>query len=255
MPTNDYSPEQAYEHFLTVARYEPEAVVPFRADAHLVQHNALVGLEAVLQQTARVEAELPTVKMQDILDIRPLTHAVVHAAARVNRTPEASQLSDLLPRAYGLRRKMMLSLRALSEAGLIPEREVKLIEKGKGKVDAAGDLPQAAALFRRHAATIRGKHPVSEEELKEADRVGAQLLELLRPGGARTGTPASQEVEASVDARDRLWTLLEERHDLMWRVGAWLFGNEVERKVPPLQSRKVTRGAPQDPADPADPVA
>ena len=36
---------------------------------------------------------------------------------------------------------------------------------------------------------------------------------------------------AAVEARDRLWTLLVTRYELLWRTGAWLFGKDDE-KVP-----------------------
>jgi hypothetical protein len=41
---------------------------------------------------------------------------------------------------------------------------------------------------------------------------------------------------ASVEARDRLWTLLVGRYELLWRTGAWLFGQKVDEKVAPAVS-------------------
>ena len=38
-----------------------------------------------------------------------------------------------------------------------------------------------------------------------------------------------------VNERDRLWTLVVQGHERLWRAGAYLFGKElVDRMVPPL---------------------
>jgi len=254
MSNINLTPEQAYEHFLTIATFDPAAIVPFRTDAHLAQHNAMRGLEAVLEHEARITVELPAVVIDELREVLPLTHAVVFAAARVNRTPEATMLRDLMPEAYRLRRRMLTSALALSEAGLIPEREVTPIRDGRGQIDAAQDLPQLAALHRRHATAIEGKHPVTKEDLERADQLGTQLLEILRPSGASSSKQGSSELAAAMDARDRLWTLLTKRHEQVWKVGAWLFGYDVEAKVPYLQSRKLKRKAAETPAQPETPT-
>jgi len=239
--THARTPEQACDYFLTVAEFDPAAVITFRSDAHLAQHNALRGLEVVLQYADRIKKELPGVDLERICELQPLTHAVIFAAGRVNRAPESTLLRDLMPEAYQLRRRVLATAVALSEAGLLPQREVEAIHEGRGKVDAAGDLIQLPALFRRHAAVIAGKHPVEKAELERAEALGQQLLEILRPGAAPSTTAVNPELAALVDARDRLWTLLSARHEELWRVGAWLFGYEVDDKVPALQSRKLKR--------------
>ncbi|HLL83236.1 MAG TPA: hypothetical protein VK420_11315, partial [Longimicrobium sp.] len=43
----------------------------------------------------------------------------------------------------------------------------------------------------------------------------------------------------ALDARDRLWTLLKQRHDVLWRCGAWLYGRAVDDRVPPLPENKA----------------
>ncbi len=121
------TPERAYHHFLTVAVFDPAAILPFRTDAHLAQHNAVRGLEAVLQHEDRITQELPSANLAELREIQPLTHAVLFAAKLVNRTPEATLLRDLLPEAYELRRRMLTVAVALSESNLLPEREVEAI--------------------------------------------------------------------------------------------------------------------------------
>jgi hypothetical protein len=147
----------------------------------------------------------------------PLSHAVVFAAAQVNRAPEATMLRDLMPEAYQLRRKLLTSAVALAEAGLIPEREVRAIEEGRGQIDAAGDLTQLPPLYRHHQEAIAGKHPVSTGDLDRAEQLGKQLLEILRPGAATGPRNVNPKLVASVEATDRLWTLLVGRYELLWR--------------------------------------
>ncbi len=130
---------------------------------------------------------------------------------------------------------------------------MEAIRKGKGQVDAVTDLTQLPALFRRHQAAVEGKHPLGEADLDRAEALGKQLLESLRPGAAPASKEVSAELQASVDARDRLWTLPTRRHEQLWRVGAWLFGHEVDNRMSALQSRRVSRKAAEAPSQPEAP--
>jgi hypothetical protein len=249
----DSTPEQAYQHFQKVATFDPAVVIPFRVDPHLAQHNALLGLAAVLEHESRIAKDLPLVNLAELREIQPLTHAVIFAAGRVNRTPEATLLRDLMPEAYQLRRKLLFGAIALGESNLLPAREIEAIRKGNGKVDAVQDLLQLAALYRRHESKIEGMHPVEPADLDRADQLGQQLLEILRPAAAKGPKPGNSELEASIDARDRLWTLLTIRHEQLWKVGAWLFGYEAREKVPVLGARRLRRKPEEEPA-PVGPV-
>jgi hypothetical protein len=254
--TDPTTPEGAFQYFLTKAPpFDSSAVLTFRSDPHLAQHNVLRGLEAVLEQQQRIAQELPFVELDLLRELTSLSHAVIFAAARVNRTPEATMLRELMPEAYQLRRKLLASAMALAEAGLIPEREVRTVEKGRGQIDVAGDLTLLPPLYRRHQEAIAGKHPVSKADLDRAEQLGQQLLEILRPGAATGPRNVSPELVASVEARDRLWTLLVTRYELLWRTGAWLFGQKVDEKVPPLQSRRIKRkGGDGDSGEPETPT-
>lgn len=75
-------------------------MLTFRSDPHLAQHNILSGLEAVLEQQQRIAQELPFVEIDRLRELVPLTHAVVFAAAQVNRAPEATTLRDLMPLCF-----------------------------------------------------------------------------------------------------------------------------------------------------------
>jgi hypothetical protein len=249
------TPERARDHFLTVAVYTPPEIEPFRIDPHLVQHNALQGLEIVLGHKERIEKELPFANVAELQEIRPLTHAVMLACSMVNRAPEATTLREKMPMASALRRKLLAVASSLSAAGLIPEREVDAIRKGVGPVDHVTDLIQLPPLFRRHEPAIKGKHPLTKEDLDQSEALGAELLEILRPGSAPSKKPTNAELAKAVEERDRLWTLLFHRYDQLWRVGAWLFGRNVKDKVPQLMSRQGGSRRPKagEPTEPEGP--
>jgi hypothetical protein len=145
-----------------------------------------------------------------------------------------------------LRLLLLVTADSLAEAGLLSRAEVAAIRKGRGDIDAAKDCVALAALFRKNAAKLRGKHAVSAAQLKQADELGAALLKTLKPARARRAKTAAT-VEA-VD-RDRLWTLVERRHEQLWRAGAYLFGRAaVDEKVPSLQAVRGGRGNKADKA-------
>jgi hypothetical protein len=57
----------------------------------------------------------------------------------------------------------------------------------------------------------------------------------LRTGGrAPDGTPLP--LAEATGLRDRFWTLLLQRHEMLWRCGAWVHGSKVDEHVPPLQA-------------------
>lgn len=106
---------------------------------------------------------------------------------------------------------------------------------------------ELAALFGKEAAALRGKSPVTAAQIKETADIGTQLLTLLKP--SRTRRIKAGPSTATSD-RDRLWTLVLARHDALWRAGAYLFGRDVDEKVPLLQARRVRslKKAPPAPA-------
>ena len=119
-------------------------------------------------------------------------------------------------------------------AGRLPKADVEKIRAGKGKLDTARDLIELSSLFEEHATAIAGKHPVTPAEVREASEVGTELVRLLKPSRfhSRSSAPAP-----GTDERDRLWTLLVQGHDRLWRAAAYLFGKKLaDKKVPPLQA-------------------
>jgi hypothetical protein len=229
-------PQEAYQRFLPLANgIEPDAVVPLRGDASLAFQNAKRGLEAVLEWQATVERDLPQVKLDELREIPDLAQAVIFAATRATREGRSrGTINFLLARAHPFRRKLLAAAVAFSEAGVLPSEVVDQILQGRGPADAANDCVDLVALFRKHEATLRGKSPITAADLEEAARLGSELQAQLSADAEK----GSDELNSNVDARNRLWSLLVQRHRDLWRVGAWIWAQEVDEHVPPLQSRK-----------------
>jgi len=241
--------QQDYERFVPVAQaLDQRGLKAFRGDDSLAYHNVAEGVEAVLAREAQVREALPKVDVEELRALPNLALAVVFAASRVDRgAVPVSERNAKLARARELRDLMLSSAIALAKAGVLPLHAVQKIQKGKGPIDAAQDCVDLAALFIAHAAAVRGKTAVTATQIREASALGTDLLTILKPKAARRTSKAPAEVVSAVEIRDRLWTLLTERHDVLRRVGMWLWGEDVSDHVPLLQSRVVARKKPAAP--------
>jgi hypothetical protein len=94
-----------------------------------------------------------------------------------------------------------------------------------------------AALFIQHATGVRGKTPITAAQVREAAQTGTELLTLLRPKAAKRTRNGGALAADAAAIRDRLWTLLVQQSRELRRVGMWLWVDEVDVHVPPLQSR------------------
>ncbi len=245
--------EAAYERFLPAAKaIDARSVVPMRIDGSLAYHNVSAGVRAVMAQEARVRKELPGVAIARIAELPELALAVIFAASQVDRSPASTgATAKLLERARAVRELLLTNAEALALAGVLPAREVARIRAGRGPIDTARDCVDLAALFRKSAAAVKGRTPITADQLAEAARVGTELLGVLKPTAAKRSRTVAPDTAAAVDARDRLWTLVTERHDLLRRVGAWLFGlAAVEAQVPPLHARAAKPRKAPAPATP-----
>src|SRR5262249_10447092 len=112
---------------------------------------------------------------------------------------------------------------------------------------------QLAALFRAHAAAIRNKTAVTAADLAEAADVGAELTTRLKPERARRDEKAKGALAEQMEQRDRTWTLLWLRHRELRRAGMWLWVDEVDAHVPPLQAYEGRTRKLKTPASDAPP--
>jgi hypothetical protein len=79
---------------------------------------------------------------------------------------------------------------------------------------------------------------VSPTEVRDAEQIAGKLRVLLgqQGEGSEGGAPSLGKL---IELRDRFWTLLSQRHDVLWRCGAWLYGRAVDDRVPPLVVRQA----------------
>lgn len=240
-----------YDAFIPAARKLIAAeIIPMRADPQLALHNVQIGVASVLAERTRVSKLLET-DVEGLSSLPQIALAVVFASTQLTPVGATVGLAQSVARGAALRALLLKTADALVLAELFPKAEVDKIRAGHGKLDAARDLVALTSLFAKHGAKVRGKHAVTAAQLKEASEVGTGLLKILKPGRARR---TANGPAVGTDERDRLWTLLVQGHDRLWRVGAYLFGrNAVDAQVPSLQASRG--GRPKKAQAPAAPVA
>lgn len=228
------APPATLARFLEEARaFEAPQVRPLRADPRAVQHNVGLGVAAVMEWADHVREHLPHVDLAELRSLPDLALCLAHAAQEAaGDGPEAAELRELLVEAHALRRKLAAAAIALAEAGILGPRDAEKVRGKHGAIDAGADCAALAALFEKRAADVEGKTAITAEELARAAEIGATLRALWKPKGAAR-KPGADGL-SPVEARDRLWTLLVMRHERLWAVGAYVYGQAVDEHVPPL---------------------
>jgi hypothetical protein len=262
---SDIDARAAFDRFLPAAMHLPKSgLVGFRGDPEVALGNVKIGVASVLAEQARVKNELPAVNISDVASMPELALALSYANLQAS-VPQKSggEIVREIRAAQALRHTLLSIADGLAAAGLVPKREVDAIRAGQGSIDTAKDCVALGDLFERHGKAIAGKHAATAQMLNGARRVGAYLLENLKPAQARKTLGKANAAE--IEARDRLWTLLVQRHDVLRRIGFWLWGAEIDAHVPALlrqrapskgkgaKAAKKAAGAPAKPA--ALPVA
>ena len=252
-PPDEIGSQAAYDLYLPLAqKLAADKVSDYRADPQLAYQNVKRGVGNVLAELARIKHELPTADIESVRTLPQVTQGLLFSALQVNRDAGSpGTIEGLLAKAHPVRRKLLKAAEALAESGVIPDADVAPIRPGRGKVDTANDCVALAAVFRKHEKKIAGKTAITAADIAEADEVGSKLQTLLKPKGTPADNRLAPALATAVETRNRFWTLVEQRHEQMWRIGAWLWGHAVDEHVPPLQSRTVTRAAAApDPAAP-----
>src|SRR5262249_36414423 len=88
-------------------------------------------------------------------------------------------------------------------------------------------------LFRRYE-TARLRTVLTLDDLREAQELGEELLARKSRDGKARRSSHKVAAGASVALRDRMWTLLCNRHCELRRVGMWLVMDDVHLHVPAL---------------------
>jgi hypothetical protein len=233
------SSKKAYDRFLSAARaVDAGAVEECRANVALAYYSAKRGLESLRSQEAAL-SRLPQVKLEDLQTLPQLAQGLAFAVLQWPRHLESASFAALFEQAQRSRRKLLSAADALAEAGLLADADADAV-RHLSRHDVIGTCMAFCELLRRNEARIQGRSPVTAAELEEAEQAVTKLRELLAPSGELLERLTLPSLVEATQVRDRFWTLLKQRHDLLWRCGAWLYGQQVDEHVPPLQAVYTT---------------
>ena len=239
-PSIDFKDE--YEEYLALAAELPaDEILVCRANTEVMAANIRQGIRSVDQPAIveRIRAELPTVDLDLLMDLPRLGDTVAHAARQAVPVSQPTGLLAVAKKANRVRHVLFAQLDALVAAKLVTREEYEPLRKGKGMVDLANDLIDAAAIFARHRARLEGKLAIEPELIAEGRELGEYLRKSVVPKSA--GRLKAGKKSASAERRDRLWTLLVRRYQELRRVAYWIWLDEADRYVPPLMSCRRKR--------------
>jgi hypothetical protein len=249
--TNDAA--AAYRHFLSAAEALPANNAPVRSgDTAIARRNIERGVKAITPHLETISTRLPTISVKALLELPALALALIHADGRVPAAASTRAIDTALARVSPLRELTLTYLEIAAALKLVPEGRVRAIRKGKGKLDNARDCVDIAGTFHDFEGALTGKHPFTQDHLKELATTGTWLVERITPGGT-IKSPSARDPAALL--RDRFWKLLEEGHNDLRTAGVALFGiKNVDDYVPPLLSRysAPTEKVAEPAAKPAD---
>jgi hypothetical protein len=229
--------QTSYDAFLSAAKaLEPGVIEECCADVVLAYHNVTRGVENVLGSGLVIVGKLPDVNISELSMLPRLAQGLAFAALQVQRELRNAPFGMLFERAQNLRRKLRKAAEALAEANLLPGEDTDEVRL-QGQREVLEDCLALTALFKRNEAALTGRSPVSAPDLREVEQVVQKLRVML---GQQTETSdGGPFLVKAIDMRDRFWTLLNQRHEVLWRCGAWLYGRAVEERVPPLPVRQA----------------
>jgi hypothetical protein len=241
-PFTTDSSKAAYEHFLPLATAIPtDNLEVCRADLAIARHNITLGIDALRPHLAEVKAELPRLPIHDVLELPALALATMYAASKVTQPASTGEIDERLAAVRPVREAALKQLEVFGLLGLIPPEIPAAIRKGTGPLDTARDAIAIAGVFHDHHATVDGKHPFTSAMLKKLGADGDWLVQQLKPTGAKEAPVARSEASL---VRDQLWAILTERHEMLRRAGAVVFGlKALDQHVPPLGARMLAPSA------------
>lgn len=241
--------KKSFDAFLAEANLLPkEKVAPLKVDVNLVFANVQQGILSVQPQMTRLRSELPMLDVDGLMKLPMLAEALLYAhgeAVRHGQPVKRAEMEAALVELQSLRESMLLQAEVLALVGLIPEARVAQIRAGKGLFDAAQDGVALADLYGAYRGQIAGKHPFAESQIARIAELGHGLMKVITPDGARASV--SSAAAKAMDERDRIYSLLLQRHGELRRAGYYLFGDEIDEKVPTLGARAGKRREPEAP--------
>ncbi len=227
------SPSTPRADFLRDAKaLEAVEILPMHGDPELAEKNVAAGVAAVLAYDTHVAQHLPQVDLRELRSLPDLARVVVEATREADEGHAETQA--LLEQGLVLRRRLRAAAAALVAAEVLAPRDLAKLGNDRGSVDVGAECGALAALLQRRAEEVAGVSPCKDEDVARAAEIGSALRARWKPTGA--GRKAGPDGLRPVDVRDRLWTLLVLRHERLWAVGAYIYGNVVDEHVPALHA-------------------
>lgn len=235
-PTAEQLAEQYAKHVAEALALPDNDYPPCRVDLAVVLSQLQAGLAALEPHRGSVLARAPELREEDLRTLPGLCMAAMHAAALYDTGPNRlAERTTRLARARELREPMLLCCEALALLGLLSREEIAGIRAGTGAYDLGQDLLALVAQFRAHEAALAHKHPFSAAYLAEAEELGQWVVTHVTPAGALPPEDRSRRLRAA--ERDRLWFLVLQRFETLWRAAVVQWGTGAEEHVRPLQAR------------------
>ncbi len=210
----------------------------YKLDTEFVEINAKFGIHSVeLREAELVEYLVTYVPAGPFL--LELIDALNEASTEVDLVrPMPSGVPKLSEPVYADRNILMAQLIAWEITGLVPKAAVDRIKAGKGIIDAARDVLAIVKLTSKYPVT-KPKLMSTPQELGEMVKRANALLSLANKVGARSH--AAEAYHQALELESRIWKLVTNQHEVLWKHGAQLFGHAVDEHVPALGSRVLMK--------------
>lgn len=246
----DFSAETTF-FLASAADIDPKDIRICRADTDLVASNVRRGVSSIAQEDvlARIRVELPTADLGPLLELDRLGEAVAFAARNVTAQPKSEELVTKTVRGRKVRKVLFSQIETFIGTGEIAREELAKMRKGNGIIDVANDLIDSVALLEKYEPVLGGRLSVTPEMLTEGQELGRWLRQTVEP--SVSPKLDSGKKNEGTEVRDRLWTLLQRRHRELRHIGAWLWPEEVDKRVPPLLARQRKRKSKEKEEGPA----
>ena len=202
------------------------------------------------QHFGRIKSELPSVDLEGIGLLHDAVHVVGYYAEHAKREKRPRMVKSEMAKAYEVRKTLAAALQLGSALNVIPAAKLATLPKARGSnpLTLGPRLIDTSILLREYLKQFPGGFLLDEAYLSEAMRLGS-FLQLK--GSEKLGRkPTKRDRLPLAEKRDRAYTLLVTLYSQARSVAGFLFGEQRDRFVPPLNSRKMARRA--KPAPPAE---
>src|SRR5205823_6565065 len=125
---------------------------------------------------SEMAAALPLLDLTHYDGLEDTALALVAAANDAEKVSSDGEMQKSIVKARELRGRLLPVLHGLAVNGHVPMNVYLDIAAGTGTRDVAKDCVDLPTAFRKYAAALAGKHPVSDADLAASEAVGTWLL-------------------------------------------------------------------------------